>query len=84
MPKATECLITAEIAIQLREMVRSSGKRIGRVFRCKVCDEPVKPMVGSTVGDAHFEHFSRNLDCPLSDKRTVRRAYSVHRNAKGA
>jgi hypothetical protein len=82
MPKATECLISAELAIQLREMVRKSGRRLGKVFRCKVCNSPVKPMVESSVGKAHFEHFDRNIDCPLSDKRTIRRAYSQYKATK--
>jgi len=84
MPKATECLITAELAVQLRDMFRKSGKRLGKVFRCKVCNSPVKPMVESSFGKAHFEHIDRNLDCPLSDKRTIRRAYSAYKAAKNA
>lgn len=79
MPKATECLISAELAAQLRDLFRQSGKRLGKVFRCKSCNRPVKVMVGSSVGEAHFEHFERNLDCPLSDKRTIRGAYSRYK-----
>ena len=53
MPLATDCLISAELAAQLRDLfVRKSGKRLGKVFRCKSCNRPVKPMVGSSVGEA--------------------------------
>jgi hypothetical protein len=82
MPKATDCLISAELAAQIRDIFRGWGKRLGKVFRCKSCNRPVKPMVGSTVGEAHFEHFQRNLDCPLSDKRTARRAHAAYQAAK--
>jgi hypothetical protein len=64
MPKTTDCLISAELVAQIRDIFRGSGKRLSKVFRCKSCNRPVKPMVGSTVGEAHFEHFQRNLDCP--------------------
>lgn len=82
MPKATECLISADTAIHLRAMLRKDGKRLGKVFRCKKCNRAVKPMVQSSVGAAHFEHFQRNIECSLSDKRTARRAYAAYKATK--
>ncbi len=38
-------------------------------------------MVDSAVGEAHFEHFQRNVDCSLSDKRTIRKAYKAYKAA---
>jgi hypothetical protein len=84
MAKATECIIAAGAALQLRTLIQKSGKRLGRVFRCKQCGKPVKVMVDSSVGVAHFEHFERNVDCSLSDKRTIKRAYSVYKTKRTA
>ena len=55
-----------------------------KFFSCKVCKSPVRPMVESSVRKAHFEHFARNIDCPLSDKRTIHSAYSAYKVARNS
>jgi len=71
------------LALQLRTLLKKHGEKFNKGdFICKDCRRPVKPMVKSSVGAAHFEHFKRNLDCRLSDKRTARRLYAAHKENK--
>jgi hypothetical protein len=72
MPKATTCVIDVLNALQLRDHVRKTGQRLAPDFRCKSCGWAVRPESKSSTGAAHFEHKRRNINCPLSDKRTVR------------
>jgi hypothetical protein len=83
MAKAKECLIDVNLALQLREFLEKHGRKFKKgELVCKECRRPVKPMVKSPAGAAHFEHFNRNLDCRLSDKRTARRLYAEHKANK--
>lgn len=84
MAKATECVITALTAIEIRGLAQKSRKTLGSVFRCKECGRPVKVMDDSTAGVAHFEHFRRNVECSLSDKRTIKKAYTAYKANKAA
>jgi DNA replicative helicase MCM subunit Mcm2 (Cdc46/Mcm family) len=75
MAKAISCLIDVKLAIQLR---KERGPKFAKAnFSCKKCGRPVKPTVENSTGVAHFEHYQRNIDCSLSDKRPIRRAYAA-------
>src|SRR5258708_38820000 len=82
MPKATECLLSVQTALELRNLLNPPGKKTKVSFLCKHCKRPVRPEAVSTAGAAHFEHIQRNLDCPLSDKRTARKLYAAHKANK--
>jgi hypothetical protein len=86
MPKMTECLITVKTAILLRDLLKASGQKLDKPFLCPNpnCKQPVKPTVEGGAMGAHFEHFKRNLDCPLSDNRKAKQLYGVYRKAKKA
>lgn len=71
MPKATECLISVQDALRLRDLLRTSKTKLHPLFRCRECNRVVRPEAKSASGAAHFEHQKRNLNCKLSDKRTV-------------
>jgi hypothetical protein len=75
MAKATNCLIDVNLAIQLRK--ERGPKFVKDNFSCRKCGRPVKPIVENSTGVAHFEHYRRNIDCPLSDKRPIRKAYAA-------
>ena len=71
MPLATTCFfngqeVVVEEALRLRDL--NAKRRQPRLdFRCIDCSKAVKPHKDGTHGAAHFEHFERNADCPLSD-----------------
>ena len=69
MPKMTEALISAELAIALKSVFdastyKGSGKNLG--LRCPECHKAVEPHEAGK-DPAHFEHLSRNSNCSLSD-----------------
>lgn len=75
MAKATSCLIDVDLALRLRKQY---GPRFSKAnFSCRKCGRAVKPIVENPTGVAHFEHYERNIDCPLSDKRPIRKAYAA-------
>jgi len=75
MALATTCLVDVKLALQLR---KERGPRFSKAnFSCRKCGRPVKPVVENATGEAHFEHYKRNIDCPLSDKRPIRKAYAA-------
>lgn len=67
MPKSTDCSISVEFAIALRNLDRA----LLRQFRCIECGDPVEPHetgVGKdgVLQSAHFEHVVRNKTCSLA------------------
>ena len=66
MPKATTCkldgrIIDVEEALYLRQRSRSYPR-----FRCRECNEFVRPHKKGTTGQAaHFEHQERSPGCSL-------------------
>jgi competence CoiA-like predicted nuclease len=82
MPKMVECVITVETAIRLRDTIKSAGEKLGRPFICPVCKHSVKPLVQGGAMGSHFEHFKRNVGCPLSDNRKAKKLYADYRKAK--
>jgi hypothetical protein len=58
--------IEIEEALDLRDR-SERGERPN--FRCTECDEPIRAHRSGGHAQAHFEHFDRNPDCPLSDVR---------------
>jgi hypothetical protein len=85
---ATECLIAIDKALRLRQLLKASGQSIPKLFICKHCKRPVKPLdegrdkSSGRIAPAHFEHLKRNIDCPLSDKTTAKRLYAKHKASK--
>jgi hypothetical protein len=85
---ATECLIAIDKALRLRQLLKASGQSIPKLFICKHCKRPVKPLDegraknSGRIAPAHFEHLKRNIDCPLSDKTTAKRLYAKHKASK--
>jgi hypothetical protein len=83
---ATECLITIDNALRLRQLLK--GQSVPKLFICKHCKRPVKPLdegyakESGRKAPAHFEHLKRNLECPLSDKTTAKRLYAQHQVEK--
>ena len=64
--KSKECLISVELAYELRDVV-SATEVAGptQTFRCVACRFPVKP-VSLNSGAPHFEHVTPNPNCSLS------------------
>jgi hypothetical protein len=57
--------ITVAEALTLRDA--RSRSRNDLDFRCPACGQSARPhRTGTTAQQAHFEHTTRNLDCPLS------------------
>ncbi len=70
MARATVCTLDGQEigineALQLREGHRRHGPRLD--FRCIECGESVRANKDGGDAQAHFEHFSRNPVCRLSD-----------------
>lgn len=72
MPELDHCLVSVKTALRVRDLI-AEGE-----FLCPSCKEPIKPHSESPTGGAHFEHYERNLDCPLSDKRTAKILYAAY------
>lgn len=83
---ATECLITIDKALRLRQLLK--GHSVPKLFICKHCKRPVKPLDEGRAKDsgriapAHFEHLKRNIDCPLSEKSKAKQLYAQHQADK--
>lgn len=71
MARATTCTLhNREIDIDEALRLRDQSQRNGGSypdFHCVECDMPVRPHSESDYGEAHFEHWSRNPNCRLSD-----------------
>ena len=85
---ATECLVTIDKALRLRQLLKASGQSIPRLFICKHCKRPVKPLDeghakdSGRIAPAHFEHLKRNIDCPFSEKSKAKKLYAEHQAEK--
>lgn len=71
MPRAVSCVLDGvqvgvDEAIKLRDAAEEAHQP-SPAFRCERCGAPVKPHSEGGAAAAHFEHFDRNADCPLSD-----------------
>lgn len=71
MPTSTTCIwngreTSVEEALELR------GQEDAPVFLCVSCGERVRPHSGGGHVGAHFEHFNRNRECPLSHSDSYR------------
>ena len=69
-PRSTSCLyndeeISVDKALSIRGDSRSPLPE--GAFKCVECRKPVRPHKGGRHGAAHFEHYSGNSDCSLSD-----------------
>ena len=79
VPKATTCVLDErEVEIDDAIDLNADAKGAGQLqpdFRCTKCHEHVRPHRAGGKAAAHFEHLSRNPNCPLSDRlRPKRRA----------
>jgi len=72
MPELEHCLISVKTALRVSDLLPEAE------FLCPSCKEPLRAHSESSSGGAHFEHHERNLDCPLSDKRTAKRLYAAY------
>ena len=84
MPKATSCkrfgqIIGVDEALRLRDEARRR-RRAYPPFRCRECDEFVRPhKKGTTDQAAHFEHRESSPGCPLGAQRRYSRQVDVKR-----
>ncbi len=76
MPKMEHCTyngkeICIHEALKIKTDRRESNSKLG--FSCIICNCPVKAFDSHIEGGPkpHFEHFKKNPDCPLSDKRAL-------------
>ena len=73
MPKLTKCLISVDLALSLRELVRAMKLKRpnGNLqFKCPECGVPVKPHAQGEGTDGidgpHFEHLKGHRKKPCS------------------
>ncbi len=67
MPTSTICSYHGnEITIEEALEIRGDQKLAPGTFECTECANPVRPHRGGGHASAHFEHCSRNPECPLS------------------
>jgi|APSaa5957512535_1039671.scaffolds.fasta_scaffold206853_1 hypothetical protein len=72
MPKMTMCVMNGRIiditeALNLRHLADNRGAD-REEYLCVECSKPVRAHSKGGVAGAHFEHFKKNPDCPLSHK----------------
>jgi hypothetical protein len=70
MYRATECVISVDLAIALRDLVKTLPVKVQNGdlgMRCRECGKPVKPHAEGPLVTAHFEHLKYNPRCSLSD-----------------
>ncbi len=66
MPTMISALIDGEV-ISIDDAIVLRDRSIIRPdFSCIECNEPVRAHKSGGNASAHFEHLSRNPDCPLS------------------
>jgi hypothetical protein len=74
-PTVTESLVDIDLALAIREIVRTLGLKVPKgnlKFRCPSCDYAVKPheegkSPDGSLDPAHFEHLPGHpADCPSS------------------
>lgn len=82
MAKATECVLTVESALRLKNLLNQSGRPVLGLFQCKHCGRRVTPHPKGRTTAAHFEHLERNIECPYSEKSKARQLYAKYRSAK--
>jgi hypothetical protein len=71
MPRMTKCFldgkeISVHGALKLRDESRQRKRRVPD-FVCDKCAKAVRPHKAGGEAAAHFEHLSRNPNCPQSD-----------------
>lgn len=81
MPTSTTCLWEGE-SISIKEALRIRKKDPSPLFLCVHCGERVKAHSGGGHTKAHFEHKSRNKDCPLSHSDSYKYGGSQKRSGK--
>lgn len=67
MPRATTCFLDGKTITVAQALELRSRRQRHNAFRCRHCDEPVRPHKAGNNMAAHFEHLARNPSCPLSD-----------------
>ncbi len=68
MPTATKCNYKGEeITVEKALEIRGDRRLAKGIFECTECSLPVKPHKGSDHASAHFEHYLKNPNCPLSN-----------------